>query len=153
MNQEHFCLNHPDRKALSFCHHCHEYFCHECLKEGPEYYYCNRPSCLKAFEEENKPPEVEAFIPPDIPDEPDEPEALAEDLIPIGQYQNSIEANLAKTKLDSEGIESFLFDEYERQIGLIPPATLDAAFGGIKLMVRESEARKASQILESRVDL
>ena len=40
-----YCMNHPDKKALSFCHSCKEYFCEDCLEEGNEYYYCKREAC------------------------------------------------------------------------------------------------------------
>jgi hypothetical protein len=40
------CSNHPEKKALSFCHSCGKYFCDACLVEGKEYYYCNDERCL-----------------------------------------------------------------------------------------------------------
>ena len=39
------CENHPERKALSFCHSCGNYYCKDCLIEGPEYYYCKSKLC------------------------------------------------------------------------------------------------------------
>ncbi|MFZ1519206.1 MAG: RDD family protein [Ignavibacteriaceae bacterium] len=44
-----FCINHPQKIALSFCHHCQEYFCDECLNEGLVYYYCNKEECKKQY--------------------------------------------------------------------------------------------------------
>ena len=43
-----YCNNHPDVKALSFCHSCNEYFCENCLEEAIEYYYCKKRSCQEA---------------------------------------------------------------------------------------------------------
>lgn len=140
MIQEYSCRNHPDRKALSFCHYCHAYYCFDCLKEGPEYYYCKRPQCLKAFEDESKPQNADETS-------HDSPETLPEELIPIASFFNPMEANVAKSKLESEGIECFLFDEHALQHGV----PLIAA-GGVRLMVRESEAQEASRILENPAD-
>lgn len=39
------CTNHPERQALSFCHHCGKYYCKDCLYEGKEFYYCKEPAC------------------------------------------------------------------------------------------------------------
>jgi len=44
---EHYCKNHPNKKALSLCHSCGEYFCSDCLTEGKEYYYCKNNECAK----------------------------------------------------------------------------------------------------------
>ena len=46
------CVNHPERKALSFCHSCGKYFCSECLIEGNEYYYCNSEKCQAEYNKE-----------------------------------------------------------------------------------------------------
>lgn len=40
------CSNHPEIKALRFCHSCGKYFCDDCLVEGEGYYYCNDKRCL-----------------------------------------------------------------------------------------------------------
>ncbi len=45
------CQNHPDRESQSFCHFCKTDYCGECLVEGPEYYYCRKSECQKAFKE------------------------------------------------------------------------------------------------------
>lgn len=58
MNQ--FCINHPTRKALSFCHNCGEYYCPDCLSEGMNYYYCKKVACQIEFEKE-KPPDKETI--------------------------------------------------------------------------------------------
>ena len=46
---KHYCKNHPDKIALSFCHSCGDYYCPECLNEGLEYYYCKKEKCNKIF--------------------------------------------------------------------------------------------------------
>ncbi len=48
-----FCINHPEKKALSFCHNCKEYFCKDCLVEGLTYYYCKKSECNSYIEKEN----------------------------------------------------------------------------------------------------
>lgn len=49
------CVNHPDKKAVSVCHHCGKDYCGECLTEGREYYYCFSPECREALEKEIHP--------------------------------------------------------------------------------------------------
>jgi len=44
------CRNHPDRKALSFCHACGLHYCAECLREGGDYYYCYNEKCQPEFQ-------------------------------------------------------------------------------------------------------
>ena len=46
---KHYCRNHKDKIALSFCHSCGEYFCGECLSEGDEYYYCKQEKCDQIY--------------------------------------------------------------------------------------------------------
>jgi hypothetical protein len=69
-----------------------------------------------------------------------------DDLVTVLKFGNSIEANLAKTKLDSQRIASYVFDE--NMISLNP--TLDLALGGVRLKVKKSELQKASRILGQR---
>jgi len=52
ISEKHICQNHPEKAALSFCHHCKEHFCSNCLNEGKEYYYCNRVDCFDKYIEE-----------------------------------------------------------------------------------------------------
>ena len=44
-----YCVNHPSKKAVSFCHNCGEYFCPDCLSEGKEFYFCQKEDCQKKF--------------------------------------------------------------------------------------------------------
>ncbi len=52
MKPEHTCVNHPGAEIVSFCHHCYDRLCKDCVTEGPEHYYCRKPECLKALESE-----------------------------------------------------------------------------------------------------
>jgi len=67
----------------------------------------------------------------------------AEKLITIGQFSKGVDAHLAKTKLQSEGIECFIQDEH--LISLI--WLYSNAIGGVKLQVRASDVEKAKKIL------
>ncbi len=49
-----YCINHPNKKALSFCHICKNYYCEECLIEGKEYYYCHQTQCYNVYLEERR---------------------------------------------------------------------------------------------------
>lgn len=49
---DNYCKNHPNKKAISFCQNCGNYFCTECLNEGQVYYYCNEEECYQRFLEE-----------------------------------------------------------------------------------------------------
>ncbi|UCS94601.1 DUF2007 domain-containing protein [Echinicola marina] len=64
-------------------------------------------------------------------------------LIALKTFDNSVEANLLKTKLESEGIQTFLMDE--NMVTLNP--LLSISVGGIKLMVPEELLEKAVGIL------
>lgn len=46
------CYNHPDKEAISVCHHCGKDYCYECLDEGKEYYYCKNPECQEILRKE-----------------------------------------------------------------------------------------------------
>lgn len=64
-------------------------------------------------------------------------------LITLKTFDNSFEAHLLKTKLESEDIRVFLFDENLVSINPLYNVTL----GGIKLKVDESQWNKAGEIL------
>jgi len=63
----------------------------------------------------------------------------------VGRYRDSGEAMIAKSMLDSAGIECFLGDENLVRIGL------SNLVGGIKLMVREEDAETARKLLEENI--
>lgn len=54
-----------------------------------------------------------------------------------------MEAHLVKEKLKSEGIESFLLDEH----AVAMDVTYSQVLGGVKLQVKESDVRRAAEIL------
>jgi hypothetical protein len=134
MDEGHVCLNHPDREALSFCHHCGAYYCPECLKAGPEFYYCGRPECLQALEAELHPP-----APP--PRTPAPALALPENSVALALYPNLSEAEKVKARLGSAGLESF---PAEMPCGLIEePYTVP-----VQLRVKPEDSDKAAQLLK-----
>ena len=47
-----YCINHPNKKALSVCHSCGKPYCESCLDEGREYYYCRNRKCQAVKESE-----------------------------------------------------------------------------------------------------
>lgn len=64
----------------------------------------------------------------------------------VGRYRGSLEVMVAKSMLDSAGIESFLVDENLVRLGLH-----SALMGGIKLMVRAEDAETARKLLEGQI--
>jgi hypothetical protein len=72
-----------------------------------------------------------------------EQEITSERLIQVAVFNESVEANLRKTRLESEGIDCFLEGDIAQNILIFA----GAAFRGIKLKVRESDAEKAIEIL------
>jgi Putative prokaryotic signal transducing protein len=71
--------------------------------------------------------------------------SISSKLVTIRQYVNVPEALLAKSILDSAGIESFLADQTTIRMDWF----LSNALGGIKLRVREEDAQAALQLLDN----
>jgi hypothetical protein len=65
------------------------------------------------------------------------------DLVTVAKYGNSMEAQLARTKLQSRKIQSYVFDE--NMISMMP--VYDLAWGGVRLAVKDSDLVQASKIL------
>ena len=65
----------------------------------------------------------------------------------VGRYRDSGEAMIAKSMLDSAGIESFLSDENLVRLDWF----YSNLVGGIKLMVREEDADTARKLLEENI--
>jgi hypothetical protein len=63
--------------------------------------------------------------------------------VTVATFQYPIEAHLAKSKLESEGIEACIADENIVAINWL----YSNAVGGVKLQVRESDAKKARNFL------
>ncbi len=68
---------------------------------------------------------------------------LLTDLVTVAKFGNSMEAQLASTKLQSRKIKSYVFDE--NMICLNP--AYDLALGGVRLQVEEKDLDQASKIL------
>jgi len=66
----------------------------------------------------------------------------------VATFEYAHFAHLAKTKLESEGIECFIFDEYTSSINWL----YTNAIGGIKLKVRGEEYERAVKLLNERVE-
>lgn len=69
---------------------------------------------------------------------------MSEHLIPIAAFSQPIEAHLAKTRLESEGIQCFIEDENTVSVNWL----YSTAVGGVKLKVRESDALRGREILQ-----
>jgi hypothetical protein len=67
--------------------------------------------------------------------------------IMVGRYRDSGEAMIAKSMLDSAGIECFLGDENLVRLDWF----YSNLVGGIKLMVREEDAETARKLLEENI--
>ena len=66
------------------------------------------------------------------------------DLITIKAFDESMQAHLVKSKLESEGIDVWLLDDHS--VSVQPWASF--ALGGVKLQVRESDVEKAIELLK-----
>lgn len=66
--------------------------------------------------------------------------ALYNALITIRTYMNSVEAEIDRQFLENNGVQAFIADD---NMG----SYLNVAVGGIRLMVNDADAEKASQIL------
>ncbi len=69
-------------------------------------------------------------------------------LITIASFDHPIEANLAKTRLEAEGIECVLTNEHIAGMNWVWAPTI----GGVGLQVLEADARRALEILEGESD-
>lgn len=65
-------------------------------------------------------------------------------LITIKTFENAVDAHILRTKLESEGIECFIFDE--NTVSLNP--LYNVAVGGVKLKIDEKDLDKARKIYE-----
>ncbi len=137
MSQDKVCQNHPNRKALSFCHCCNGWFCHECLQVGKEYYYCWKPDCREEYEKQ------------DFTVDKSKSEMKTEDLdelVTVASYSSFIEAQVVHAKLESENIESAIFNEFGNRF-FMGGFSLDSNFQ-VQLKTRKSDFERASGILK-----
>ena len=70
------------------------------------------------------------------------------DLVTIRVFNDELEANFAKSTLESEGIDSMLSSDNAG--GMEPPLSLSQ---GIKLIVRSEDAERAGAILSGEANL
>ena len=70
--------------------------------------------------------------------------SVPERLVTVADYYFSTLAYLGQAKLESEGIRSFVFDEYIINVNWL----YLIAIGGVKLKVRQEDAAEAVRILE-----
>jgi hypothetical protein len=73
-----------------------------------------------------------------------------EELIPFRAFQNNFEAQVAKSKLEANGIESFLSGEIMGQ--LLPGSLIFPSLGAVKLWIRGSDEHRANELLECQED-
>jgi len=69
---------------------------------------------------------------------------MSEKLVTVAAFSLAIEADLARTKLESEGIECVVADEHTVTMNWL----YSNAVGGVKLKVWESDLQSAREILE-----
>jgi len=69
----------------------------------------------------------------------------SEYLVTVAQFSSGMEAQLARTKLESEGIEAYVADEHMMSINPM----YDFALGGVRLQTKSSEAERALKILNN----
>ena len=67
------------------------------------------------------------------------------ELVIIRTFDNYINANMMLNKLQNNGIECFLKDEFSATINPI----LSNAIGGIKLMVKDKDVKEATEMLKA----
>lgn len=69
---------------------------------------------------------------------------MSEDLVRIATFSYPIQAQLAKLRLDAEGISSAVFDES------VPTLWVGGPIEGVRLMVRRPDAPRAAEILREK---
>ncbi|MDQ3002288.1 MAG: hypothetical protein M3Y08_13630 [Fibrobacterota bacterium] len=72
-----------------------------------------------------------------------------EELVEVGNYPTIILADLAKSKLEMNGIHSDIFDGEHARINWFHTA----AIGGIRLMAKRKDSEAAVEILKSEIDI
>jgi hypothetical protein len=70
-----------------------------------------------------------------------------DNIIVYNTYNNSIEANLVKTKLDAYGIPCFLSEE---NFGSIFPFK-NQSFGGVRLHIFENDKSRVTEIIQAQI--
>ncbi|MFH1778386.1 MAG: DUF2007 domain-containing protein [Candidatus Omnitrophota bacterium] len=71
---------------------------------------------------------------------------MKEKLVTIAKFTHVVDAHLARTKLESEGVECCIRDEHIVQMNWL----LSNLVGGVKLQVKETDVDKAKEILKKK---
>lgn len=71
---------------------------------------------------------------------------MSEKLVTVAEFGSPIEAHLLRIRLEEEGVECFIIDEY-MPLWFAPIGTGDFS---VKLQVRESDKDRALQILHNK---
>jgi hypothetical protein len=71
---------------------------------------------------------------------------VSSDWVTVATFSQPVEAHLARTKLESEGVECVVSDEYLVRVNWL----LSNAVGGVKLRVPEWEEHRARDVLRPR---
>jgi len=66
------------------------------------------------------------------------------ELVTIKTFDNSIDSHIWKSKLESEGIRCYLFDENMVSLNLL----YNISVGGIKLKINQTDFDKANKLIE-----
>ncbi len=66
-------------------------------------------------------------------------------LVTVKTFTNSVDAHILKTILETEGIESYIFDE---NMSSMYPMTINNMFGGVKLKIKESDIDRALIVIK-----
>ena len=65
-------------------------------------------------------------------------------LVTVQTFNDSVSAHLVKTRLENEGIECFIFDEYINNVMPI----YGQAVGGIRLKIKEEDVTRTKELIE-----
>lgn len=128
------CHNHPNVESLSICHNCGKSFCADCLNEGNTYYYCNQEACRVEMQRQGDELVEDNF-----------PAGEETKLVTVGIYSHVYEADLAISRLESEGIMAFAADEFMANLNWL----YSNAIGGVRLQVPAPDAERAREILST----
>lgn len=66
------------------------------------------------------------------------------ELITLKVFDSAIEAHILRTKLESEQIDAFVFDEHS--VGMNP--LYGQALGGVKVKIKKEDSIRANEVLE-----
>jgi len=103
----HNCERHGDKEALSFCHNCGKFFCKECLTEGKEFYYCQKPECQKKMIEDDG---LETKVSEEVMPQREANPNVDYDLLDVDL--NLMDSSLLQSLLDNAEIDYYCTNTY-----------------------------------------